>query len=150
MPLSLPSLERLTAYMRWRATLDCRRNSISMLAQKHFHHEELHGVDAVTCLRMLEERKGVRWEDTPPFFRFGTFVKKEENWKAAFNPKTQQQVSARRTRSAARSFELDEAAAPEWLLARFWPATNADTTAILQPSDDAGEACLMGMTDADA
>ena len=118
---SLPSAEQLNAYMRWRATLDCRRNSISMLAQAHFHHTELHGVDAMTCIRMLEERKGVRWEETPPFFRFGTYVKKEEYWKPAFNRKLQQQVLARRTRAAPRSFALEEAAADEWLLARFWP-----------------------------
>ena len=30
---SLPDVERVAAYMRWRAIHDCRRNSISMLAQ---------------------------------------------------------------------------------------------------------------------
>ena len=71
---SLPSLERLCAYMRWRAVMDCRRNSISMLAQAHFEHAELQGVDAATCLRMLAQRRGVHWEATPYFFRFGTYV----------------------------------------------------------------------------
>lgn len=33
---ALPSLERLIAYVRWRAVLDCKRNSISMLSQAHF------------------------------------------------------------------------------------------------------------------
>ena len=119
---SLPTLDRLCAYMRWRAVLDCRRNSISMLAQAHFSHDELHCVDAATCVRMLEERKGIRWEETPPFFRFGTYVKKEEYLKAAVNPKTQEQVLARRTRCAARSFALEEEAAKSFLLARYWPA----------------------------
>jgi tRNA(His) guanylyltransferase len=33
---ALPTLERLIAYVRWRAVLDCKRNSISMLSQVHF------------------------------------------------------------------------------------------------------------------
>ena len=107
--------------MRWRAVLDCRRNSISMLAQAHFPPSELHGVDANTCVEMLRERKGVRWEETPAFFRYGTYVKKEVFFKPAFNPKLQQSVVARRTRSAARSFALDEAEAASFLLARTWP-----------------------------
>ena len=39
----LPSVEALIRYLRWRAVHDCRRNSISMLAQAHFTHETLHG-----------------------------------------------------------------------------------------------------------
>ena len=70
---------------------------------------------------VAQAEKGVAWEDEPPFFRFGTYVKKEEYTKAAYNPRTQEAVSARRTRSSARSFALDEEAAADWLLARFWP-----------------------------
>jgi len=62
-------VEALCDYFRWRAVHDCRRNSISMLAQAHFPHERLHGVSARACLAMLEA-KGVRWEcDTPEHFR---------------------------------------------------------------------------------
>ena len=89
---SLPSTERLHGYMRWRALQDCRRNSISMLAQAHFSPAQLHGVDARTMCRMLLEDKGVDWLEQPAFFRYGSYVKKEEFTKQAFNPKTQQQV----------------------------------------------------------
>ena len=89
---SLPSTERLHAYMRWRALQDCRRNSISMLAQAHFSPAQLHGIDARTMLRMLLEEKGVDWLEQPAFFRYGSYVKKEEFTKQAFNPKTQQQA----------------------------------------------------------
>jgi tRNA(His) guanylyltransferase len=123
---ALPSIERLCAYVRWRAVLDCRRNSVSMLAQAHFPHRELHGVDAATCIRMLSERKGIRWDATPPFFRFGTFVKKEQFWKDAINPRTQQPVRARRTRCAVRSFAFDEATAANWLVTRFWPPAEGE------------------------
>ena len=118
---SLPSVERLVAYMRWRAVLDCKRNSVSMLAQAHFPANELEKVDAATCIRMLQERKGVRWEETPPFFRHGTYVKKEEFRKEGFNPITKQAVVATRTRPAARSFALREDEAPGFLLERVWP-----------------------------
>ena len=56
-------------------------NIISMLAQAHFPPTELHGVSASTRVDMLA-RKGVDWEKTPPFFRYGTYVKKEEFEKA--------------------------------------------------------------------
>lgn len=140
---SLPSLGRLCEYMRWRALLDCRRNSISMLAQAHFPHQELQGVDANTCLRMLSA-KGVEWSETPSFFRYGTYVKKEEWSKPAFNPKTQQPVVARRTRAAARSFELPPADEPAaFLLTRLWPAEAAGAASAGAPSAAATgrEAC---------
>lgn len=74
---ALPSATDLVEYVRWRATLDGRRNSISMLAQAHFSPAELHGVDSRGMLAMLAERKDVQWHETPSFFRCGTFVKKE-------------------------------------------------------------------------
>ena len=95
---SLPSAERVHAYMRWRALQDCRRNSISMLAQAHFPAARLHGVDARAMVRLLREEKGVEWSAQPAFFRYGSYVKKEEFTKQAFNPTTQQQ--ARRARAA--------------------------------------------------
>ena len=69
-----------------------------MLAQAHFSAAQLHGVDARAMVRMLREEKGVDWAAQPAFFRYGSYVKKEEFTKQAFNPKTQQQ--ARRARAA--------------------------------------------------
>ena len=116
---ALPGAERLAAYVRWRALQDCRRNSISMLAQSHFPPSRLHGVDSRSMLRLLADEKGVRWEETPPFFRYGTFVKKEQYDKEGFDPKAQKAVVATRTRAVARSFEFDADDAG-FLLARFW------------------------------
>ena len=98
---ALPGAERLAAYVRWRALQDCRRNSISMLAQSHFPPSRLHGVDSRSMLRLLADEKGVRWEETPPFFRYGTFVKKEQYDKEGFDPKAQKAVVATRTRRRA-------------------------------------------------
>jgi tRNA(His) guanylyltransferase len=88
---SLDTLAHLSSYIRWRAVHDCRRNSISMLAQAHFDETQLHGAHSGKKLALLEA-KGVRWEDTPPFFRHGTYVKREAFFKRAFNPKTKQPV----------------------------------------------------------
>jgi tRNA(His) guanylyltransferase len=93
-----------------------------MLAQAHFKPAQLHGVDSRRMLAMLAEQRGVDWEQTPPFFRYGTYVKKEEYSKPALNPKTGEAVVARRTRASARSFELDDASAAGFLLEKTWPA----------------------------
>jgi len=118
---SLPDQGKLVDYVRWRALMDCRRNSISMLAQANFPPERLHGVSANSVLRMLHEEKGMAWEEEPQFFRFGCFIKKEQYQKPAYNPMTQQEVVATRTRSASRSFEFRPEEASAFLLARFWP-----------------------------
>jgi len=118
---SLPDEARLVEYMRWRALLDCRRNSISMLAQAHFPPARLHKLDAQAALRLLKEEKGVDWAREPAFFRFGTYVKKEQFTKEAFNPITRAKVTAVRTRCAARSFEFQPSEALGFLLTRFWP-----------------------------
>jgi hypothetical protein len=50
----------------------------------------------------------------------GTYVKKEQYLKQAFDPIQRLAVTATRTRTAARSFELRPAEAKEFLLTRFW------------------------------
>ena len=101
--------------------------------------QELHGVDARTCVRMLRERKGVRWEETPPFFRYGTFVKKEAYEKPAFNPKTKQAVVARRTRLDSRSFAYRDDEAESFLLAKLWtgqgPGSGVECAEVRQADD---------------
>ena len=53
--------------------------------------------------------------------RVGTYVKKEQFTKEAFNPITRAKVTAVRTRCAARSFEFQPSEALGFLLTRFWP-----------------------------
>ena len=71
---TLPNEERVVAYMRWRALHDCKRNSISMLAQAHFEHAELQGVadrlreelsEMADLRRELAAAKAPR-DDAPP------------------------------------------------------------------------------------
>jgi len=118
---AVPDEGKLVEYMQWRALMDCKRNSISMLAQAHYKHERLQGVSAEAMVAMLRTEKGIDWEQEPAFFKYGCYVKKEQYEKPAFNPKTQKEVVATRTRADARSFELQLDTAASFLLARFWP-----------------------------
>ncbi|KAL1503703.1 hypothetical protein AB1Y20_012176 [Prymnesium parvum] len=116
---SLPDAEGVAKYMLWRAVHDCQRNSISMLAQAHFPPARLLRVSSQSMLQMLCDEAGVDWNDCPAFFKWGTYIKKEEFNKPAINQKTQQQVVARRTRVSARSFEFKKESAC-FLLEKFW------------------------------
>lgn len=57
----------------WRQD-DAIKNSISMAAQAHFSHKELHQISSGEKQKMLREC-GDPWEDMPAFFKWGTFVK---------------------------------------------------------------------------
>jgi tRNA(His) guanylyltransferase len=59
----------------WRQD-DAIKNSISMAAQAHFSHKQLHGVSSEDKKRMLREI-GKPWEAEPQFFRMGTFVQRQ-------------------------------------------------------------------------
>ena len=115
--------------------MDCRRNSISALGQAHYTPQELHRVSALETLRRLRDEKGVEWDEQPPWFRFGTYVKKERYEKRAYNPVTSEQVMAERTRYTRCSFALepDDAA---FLLDRVWAS---DFLRALRSSGEVGK-----------
>ena len=97
---SLPSAERVHAYMRWR-----RRTAVatrSACSRRRIPAAQLHGVDARAMVRLLREEK-VEWSAQPAFFRYGSYVKKEEFTKQAFNPKRAAGPRAARARSSAPS-----------------------------------------------
>jgi tRNA(His) guanylyltransferase len=62
-------------YFVWRQR-DAVRNSITMTAQTHFSHKQLHGVKGNELLQMLIE-KGVDWTAVPDGFRRGRLTEKE-------------------------------------------------------------------------
>ena len=55
----------------------------------------------------------------------GTYIKKVEYLKEAYNPHERRMVQARRTRAEARSFETTDGATRVFALARYWPAADA-------------------------
>ena len=61
----------------WRQ-LDCSRNSVQMVGQANFSHNELHGKSCSNIQDMLMEQKGINWNDFPAYQKRGTCVIKEE------------------------------------------------------------------------
>ncbi len=54
---------------------DATKNSISMLAQSHFRHSQLHGKNGSDKQDMLMSI-GVNWNDTPTRFKRGTYIQR--------------------------------------------------------------------------
>lgn len=63
-------------YFVWRQQ-DCIRNSVSMLAQHHFSHKELQGVNVKEMKQKLKLERNVIWEDLAPWKKHGTTYMKE-------------------------------------------------------------------------
>lgn len=69
--------EEVTNYFIWRQR-DAERNSISMTADAHFSHSELHGQNREQKMDMLMLRKGINWNDLDPVFKRGACVVKRQ------------------------------------------------------------------------
>lgn len=73
----LPSLKEGVNNLVWREQ-DATRNSIQSAAQAHFSHNEVMNKNQKELIEMLYNEKGVNWNDYPPFFKRGTFVRKKK------------------------------------------------------------------------
>lgn len=71
---SLPSLDEGSNAFLWRA-LDARKNAVSMVAQHHFSHRELHGKGQADMRSMLLGI-GVDFETYPARFKQGAFLRR--------------------------------------------------------------------------
>lgn len=67
----LPNEMELANTFVWRE-IDAVRNSVSMLAQANFSHNELQGKDRKAMLTMLEE-KGIRWNELQDDLKRGAY-----------------------------------------------------------------------------
>jgi tRNA(His) guanylyltransferase len=68
--------EEVCNYMIWRQQ-DATRNSISMLAQAHFSHQQLYKKSNKVMQDMLVLEKGINWNDQPVSFKRGVCCRKE-------------------------------------------------------------------------
>ena len=68
--------EEVTNLIYWRQ-LDATRNSIQMIGQAYFSHNELHGKSCNDIQDMLMLQKGINWNDFPIYQKRGTCVTKE-------------------------------------------------------------------------
>ena len=61
----------------WRQQ-DCTRNSINLLGQQYFSHNELHGIKANDLQNKLLIEKNVNWNNEPTSFKRGSCCYKQE------------------------------------------------------------------------
>eukprot|EP00127_Corallochytrium_limacisporum_P000079 Clim_evm18s3 gene=Clim_evmTU18s3 len=92
--------------LKWRSIFDCKRNSVSALAQRHFKPRVLMSKNTKEMLRMLGE-KGIHWKTYPDFYKFGWFIKKERYMKRGFNPRAKEEVIVERSRVAGRAINVE-------------------------------------------
>ena len=65
--------EEVTNLVYWRQ-LDATRNSIQMVGQANFSHNELHGKSCNDIQDMLFTQKGINWNDYPTYMKRGSCV----------------------------------------------------------------------------
>jgi len=91
---------------------DCRRNSISGMAQANFRQSILTGRKGHEMLQMLKE-KNIDWYSSPNWYRFGTLIKKRKIEKEAINQLTREAVTVLRTETVHASASIIESFSPE-------------------------------------
>lgn len=72
----VPNLEWAYKQLLWREK-DAVKNSISMLAQHHFHHNTLQGLNRNQLQEKLFTEKGVNWNSLPNCCKRGTYFKRK-------------------------------------------------------------------------
>ena len=70
----LPEAE-VCNYLLWRQR-DATRNSVAALAQAHFSHNRLHGLNGEQMQELLFQEKGINWSDLPTWQKRGVCVVK--------------------------------------------------------------------------
>lgn len=73
---TIPQQEEVINYFIWRQQ-DCIRNSIQLVAQSLFSHNELHKKDTNNLLEIIPSR-GLDWNKYPDYAKYGRFIIKEE------------------------------------------------------------------------
>lgn len=68
--------EDVTNYFVWRQR-DAEKNSVSMLAQSHFSHNQLQGKNGSAKQDMLMREHGINWNDLDPWKKRGWCVTRE-------------------------------------------------------------------------
>lgn len=73
---AVPTKDEAANVLLWRE-LDASKNSVSMAARSQYSHAETVNLGNA-ALHELLFKKGINWNDYPPFFKRGTFVRREE------------------------------------------------------------------------
>ena len=73
----VPTIKEAYHAFLWRQQ-DATKNAISMAAQSHFSHKSLQGMHGPEMQERLFTEKGINFNDYPPFFKRGVFVKRQK------------------------------------------------------------------------
>jgi tRNA(His) 5'-end guanylyltransferase len=77
---AVPNRDEAANVFLWRE-LDATKNSVSMATRAYYSHAEVDGRDNAQMHELLFQ-KGVNWNDYPPFFKRGTFVRRQSTSRA--------------------------------------------------------------------
>ncbi|MDY8021941.1 hypothetical protein UYY96_04995 [Paenibacillus polymyxa] len=69
--------DEVTNYFLWRQQ-DATKNSISMVAQAHFRHTEIEGLNGSQLQDKLFVEKGLNWNDLPVWQKRGICITKQQ------------------------------------------------------------------------
>lgn len=72
---AVPTKDEAANVLLWRE-LDATKNSVSMATRAHYPHAEVVDQNNAAMHELLF-KKGVNWNDYPPFFKRGTFVRRQ-------------------------------------------------------------------------
>ena len=99
---NVPTVVEIVSNLIWRSHYDYRRNSISQYARSFYSPKEMHKLNSTQLMEKLEKEKGVKWEDLPGKYRFGSFFKRQTFTKTVeIKGET---IQATRTRTVEMSF----------------------------------------------
>ena len=73
---NVPNRVEATNAVLWREK-DATKNSVSMAARSYYSHKEIDGKVSSEIMDMMMA-KGMNWNDYPPFFKRGTFIRREK------------------------------------------------------------------------
>ena len=86
---NIPTHDETLQYLLWRES-DATRNSINMAAQQYYSHKELLKKSLKKTQELLFQA-GINWNDYPPFFKRGTYIKRTKKL-VKFSPKEIQKL----------------------------------------------------------
>ncbi|EFA78090.1 hypothetical protein PPL_08738 [Heterostelium album PN500] len=102
---TLPDNQEIINNLVWRSVIDCKRNSISGLAQAHFPHKQIQGKGGKEMKSMLLA-KGIDYYKEPMWYRFGVFLKKQYYTLDSVSPVNNQSVQSIRSKIRRDSFNI--------------------------------------------
>lgn len=118
---NVPTTTEIVSNLIWRSHYDYRRNSISQYARSFYSPKEMHKLNSTQLLEKLEKEKGVKWEDLPGKYRFGSFFKRQNYMKTVEIKGETIQATRTRTVEMSFCFNKNNESIRDFLMAKYLP-----------------------------